>query len=249
MCNLLLQVYTCGDEKPICVTPCTFALTVPQDLSCHPALDPRTPKPIRDTMNLWSFDTAPTDPVPPYASQTPTPNAYAHGRGHGHHRTSTMTSTSTIRHSASTASTASVGHRTATAQEAQFCPYLLLRRTPISRYPCLKCYMQPQYSRLRTRWMQEYRGQHPGGRPQDWEIESGVGLVAERAGLVNVMRGLSVSETREGAGSGERRGLGIGMGIKGGDGAMDGDGHRDTGVNGEGKMKWRVVNGGDGDEE
>jgi hypothetical protein len=48
--------------------------------------------------------------------------------------------------------------------------------------------MRPEYETYRKRWMDHYRGEHPGQKNEKIKELSGVEQVAERVGLVNVVR-------------------------------------------------------------
>jgi hypothetical protein len=48
--------------------------------------------------------------------------------------------------------------------------------------------MQPQYEDHRMRWIDHYRGEHLGQNFERIEELAGIEQIAERAGLINVVR-------------------------------------------------------------
>ncbi|KAF2205492.1 hypothetical protein GQ43DRAFT_477358 [Delitschia confertaspora ATCC 74209] len=68
------------------------------------------------------------------------------------------------------------------------CPFFSQQHLPQSRYPCLGCYLKPEYARNRQAWMAGYAMQHPNTKIEDVERLCGIGKIPERVGLVNVMR-------------------------------------------------------------
>ncbi|KAF2473785.1 uncharacterized protein BDR25DRAFT_311974 [Lindgomyces ingoldianus] len=186
MCQMLVQIYTCEHQKPVCITPCPHALaTYPnpflgnpsESLPLNPQISSTTPLPVRQTMARWSIASissyAPT--MSSSSSQeAASPPPYA--------------SASNIPLCNSTADTLGHAHTPEIAPQANFCNYFFIRKAPKSRYPCIRCYLCPEHDKLRERWMKAYCITHPMTRPEDLEILSGVAVVAEQAGLVNVMR-------------------------------------------------------------
>jgi hypothetical protein len=70
--------------------------------------------------------------------------------------------------------------------ETMYCPYFFPHNLPISKFPCVACYRLAEWEQLRNRWINEYRITHPGTKPEDLERLSGVGILPNTLGLINV---------------------------------------------------------------
>lgn len=68
-----------------------------------------------------------------------------------------------------------------------YCALVFPHNLSPSKYPCLRCYLKPEWARLRARWVNEYRATHPGTQNERLNELSGVCSIAEAAGLVNVV--------------------------------------------------------------
>jgi hypothetical protein len=162
MCHKLIQTYVCGDTAIVCTTPCPHALrtaTLVPAAAPSPSDTPSTP-----TLTSSTTATSPADrdldrPLPPTPTSPPPPYDPS-----------------------SPSSPAEEPERI-----PNLCTYFFPRRLPTSSHPCLKCYMRPEYEAYRKRWMDHYRGEHPGQKNEKIEELSGVEQVSARVGLVNVV--------------------------------------------------------------
>ncbi|KAF2796710.1 hypothetical protein K505DRAFT_372989 [Melanomma pulvis-pyrius CBS 109.77] len=206
MCQILLQVYGCGHTKPICTTPCPHALATTYR---NPFLDTNT------NSNTPSTPATPITPVSPIYMAPDTPARPQHEYAGPALRPMSPEDVHSAALSPAGPMTMSTPHSpTASTYDSDptpnFCgpPHQHAKYLRPSKYPCLTCYMQPQWAGYRQRWVGEYRAMHPGTRAGDLERMAGVEQIPGRVGLLNVVREvdrLASAREREAMGEGETR--------------------------------------------
>lgn len=185
MCFKLLQVYACIHTKAICKTPCPHALDtgrkVPldnafsNDLSrSNSAVSSLAPSTSHGSQSS-RFHSPPASPLSP-TSARPSPLGPPAGYP-GHSPTSLSPSLPNEKFTI----------------EPNYCPYHFPRYLPQSHRPCIECYTKPEWADLATRWMKQYRQDHPMEKVEEVEQSSGVEGLKEkerekrrREGLLNV---------------------------------------------------------------
>jgi len=149
MCFVLLQIYGCGHTKPICTTACPHALR-----RCpNPFHDSNIPTPGTPSSPVhMALDKQVRTPTSPYHSSTPSP---------------VSPQQSLYRNQLVTLHVGEEGERT-----PNYCPISRQQYRYLcqSKYPCLVCYMQPQWASYRQRWCQDYRAMHPNTKTEDVEV-------------------------------------------------------------------------------
>jgi len=173
MCHKLFQTYHCGHPKEICITPCPHALKsatpAPRTSLSTPSTPGSTPPtPATRTTTTTTATHSDTATLPSQHDRPPPPKP---------------TTPPPVYRSSSPTPSEDEANRI-----PNICPYFFIRRLPESTHPCLVCYMKPHYEAYRKRWMDHYRGEHPGQNCERIEELAGVEQVAERVGLVNVVR-------------------------------------------------------------
>ncbi|KAF2248629.1 hypothetical protein BU26DRAFT_302584 [Trematosphaeria pertusa] len=201
MCHKLFQIHACGHTKEVCTTPCPHALatayyasTTPADPFSDAASSPTTPR----------YPSAPSSASPTAGEFGPLPQLVAKARSAVNSlpsqcdRDQPPTADPTSPHSVisnhpsplrSNPTTSLVLPNSAGGEPeltANFCPYYFSRYLTPSKTPCLKCYMRPDWTNTRQRWMTWYRIEHPGTKPEDLASLAGVEGIPGRVGLVNV---------------------------------------------------------------
>ncbi|KAF2129538.1 hypothetical protein P153DRAFT_431474 [Dothidotthia symphoricarpi CBS 119687] len=208
MCNELIQVYACGHSKDICTTPCPHA----QD-TASPATISRSNSVVSSIapsakQNVGTNSPAQRSPLRTVNPSAATPNeprapAFRFNIPSQHALSPTFSTTNTNMNSQHTlpsrystsSSPSTSGPTSPTAFSNQppspvtpvpnFCPYVFPPRfLPRSRFPCLGCYMQPEWEGMRSAWMDNYRHGHPMDGMEDLERLSGIEGVRERLGLL-----------------------------------------------------------------
>lgn len=169
MCQILIQVYACGHQKPICITPCFHACgNQPHSHSSRPG--------------------TPFSPDSPHSgsllSRASTPRSHFHLRP--------LSPPDPPRWLILLPS-----YDPAT----QYCPTYSPHNTARSRYPCLQCYLLPEWAAYRNRFADKYCSDHPGTSFEDVGVLSGITLIPQRLGLVNVVAAMDrISSLRGGNG-------------------------------------------------
>ncbi|KAF2708809.1 hypothetical protein K504DRAFT_491469 [Pleomassaria siparia CBS 279.74] len=173
MCQILSQVYACSHTKAICTNACPHALATS---TSNPFLDV-PPTPATPHTPVSPIYQAPDTPI---RAPVPSPISPAHPQVQPHAQQTPSGGMNNDNND----------NNINGEPKPAYCP--AVRRTvkflPHSKYPCLSCYMQPRWAQYRARWVNEYRSMHPGTRPEDLEQFSGVEIIPERVGLVNVAR-------------------------------------------------------------
>lgn len=175
MCRVLTQVYACGHTKPVCIS------------SCYRAFRPSSPPP----------------PPPPRLHAPPFPGSYTlhtpNTQGSRSRRTS-----STSHRSPSPTPTWLLELPMYNPRRA-YCRPLQYQHLPKSQFPCMECYIKPEWAAYQRRWIQQYVNTHPGSTAESTErLEglSGLGSGAMRAGVINVMQEMDRMRTRRSSGAG-----------------------------------------------
>ena len=155
MCQILLQVYGCGHTKPVCNTPCPRALAIS---TSNPFLDPSSPHtpntPRTPISPVYQAPDTPTPtrtcPQPLTAGPVPSPVSPQHPH------TFQAAQFSQTQYRANKFNNFSEDR-----EEGELTPSYCMSPHPKylrpSKYPCLACYMQPQWTGYRSRWVGEYR--------------------------------------------------------------------------------------------
>ncbi|KAF2873736.1 hypothetical protein BDV95DRAFT_352422 [Massariosphaeria phaeospora] len=195
MCVILLQIYACGHDKEITTTPCPPAIASAY-LDWDPYIETSTttwfpPSPVSTQHQRSTSTTAGTRPV---QRQQPLVNGFRHStpsRGRGRPPIDAPLSVYTSLHSHPPTRPSSPGSTTLSSRSAtpnpHYCSTFFRRYLPPSRYPCLACYMRPEWTWQRNRWINDYRIMHPGTRIADLPELAGVSQIPERVGLINIV--------------------------------------------------------------
>ena len=179
MCHKLLQAYHCGDVQLICTTPCPHAL--------------KTGTPAQQN-SLERSNTSTSNTLPARTTSVTTTHSDISTLPSQRGRIQTLSTTPT---------TPPPAYRPSSSAESEperipnLCPYFFTRKLGASAHPCFNCYMKPQYEAYRKRWLDHYRGEHPGQKFERIEELAGFNFVAEKVGLLNVVKEMERLERRE----------------------------------------------------
>ncbi|KAF2750378.1 hypothetical protein M011DRAFT_465144 [Sporormia fimetaria CBS 119925] len=177
MCQILIQHYACIHYKPICITPCLRVLSTIERPSSSPGpylrIRTRSISPASPT-SLISPQDDHLKPLPlPPTSRTLSPA----------NPPEWLTLLASY------------------DPDIQYCPTFLPNDLPNSSWPCLKCYMLPEWTEYRRAWARRYVSTHPHEQHDSRPVEerSGIAAIPERVGLINVVREMDRMDTVRGA--------------------------------------------------
>ena len=183
MCNKLLQNYACGHSKSICTTPCPHALRFVQRPTYVSAVQEKVH--LQSNLTVSSITTTShehsatnfscTQTHSPLRSSAPAGSAHAPAfRFTAPGSASPASSVSPVSHSF-----LSQGDRVdqplVADPEPRLCTYYIPRYLFTSKYPCIDCYIKPEWEGMRKTWMENYRLGHPLDKVDDAEKLSGIG--------------------------------------------------------------------------